>query len=66
MVKLVAALGLVLLAVLLALFGFGILVWGVHLLLSLLMPPFAAAMLTGVVILLLSGGLLWTVRRLIR
>ncbi len=66
MVRLVAALAMVLLAVLLALFGFGVLVWGVHLLLSEVMPPFAAAMLTGVVILLLSGGLLWTVRRMIR
>lgn len=66
MVRLVAALAMVLLAVLLALFGFGVLVWGVHLLLSEVMPPFAAAMLTGVVILLLSGGLLWTMRRMIR
>ena len=59
-------LGLVVAATVLALAGLGLCVWSAYLYLGTLLEPALAALATGTLTLVLSGGLLWLALRLNR
>jgi hypothetical protein len=46
--------------------GLGLILWAVYLYLAILLSPPTATLLTGIVTLLVSGGLVWSARRLNR
>jgi hypothetical protein len=50
----------------LALVGVGLILWAFYLYLAIFLIPSTAALITGVVTLLTSGGLVWSARRLSR
>jgi hypothetical protein len=44
--------------------GIGLILWAFYLYVAILLSPSTATLITGVVTLLVSGGLLWSARRL--
>jgi hypothetical protein len=46
--------------------GVGLILWALYLYLAILLNPPTATLITGVVTLLVSGGLVWSARRLSR
>jgi hypothetical protein len=62
--RLAMSVGLLATAGLLGLGGIGLVLWALYLYLAMFMSPSAATLLTGVVTLLASGGLVWSARRL--
>jgi hypothetical protein len=60
------SLGLLGAAGLLMLGGAGLILWALYLYLAIFLSPATATLITGVVTLLVSGGLVWSARRLSR
>jgi hypothetical protein len=65
-IRLTIAAGLVAIALLVALFGLCLLLRALYLSLAITMTPAVAALLAGLIALLLSGGLLWIATRVNR
>lgn len=61
--KMLIAVGLFLLAVVLAITGFAMFVWGIYLGFSQLMPPFLAAFAVAMLAFIMGGGLLLCAKR---
>ncbi|HSF31118.1 MAG TPA: hypothetical protein VLK82_11705 [Candidatus Tectomicrobia bacterium] len=64
--RLAVSLGLLATAGILALGGIGLVLWALYLYLAVFLGPPAATLITGIITLLASGGLVWSGRRLSR